>query len=152
VAIIPWACAHGEAEWVSFACEAMVPLAAADSNRVIVTGRGTILSFGPSPASPAGDSIACTKIVFFDPTKNDEIIITPSAHVALLGSGQRVIRGKSFATFSCDSKDHWTENSFQSLSWGPDDLDELIQVVFELASGSPAMRQQLANLMKRRLL
>src|SRR5215471_5559883 len=146
--IIPWACAHGDAEWAIIPCARTTMLGSADSNRVIITGGGSIESFGPSPRH-LDRGVPCTKVIFFDPSW--EIELVPSDHLALLGSGRRTIRGKGFATFSCDSRDHWTENSFQSLDWSQHDLEALIDVVQELCQGKPSLRRRVEALARKLL-
>lgn len=111
-------------------CRSTVALGEVDSNRVIVTGQGTIHSLGHSPTIE-GLGVPCTKTVYFEPT--GEINIEASSHLALLGSTGRRVGAKSFATFSCDGYHHWTENNFTSLDWSPGDLDELIDIMSKMA-------------------
>ena len=142
--IIPWSCSHGDAEWVTIPCSSMIELGAADSNRVIVTGEGVILSLGPPPICE-DQGVPCTKVIFFGPS--GAIVLVPSDHLALLGEGERVIRGRCFSTFSCDSHGHWTENGCQSLDWSPHDLEELIDVIYTLCAGRPDLRHRVRVLM-----
>lgn len=138
--IIPWRCAHGDAPWVFLLCQPTLELGAADSDRVIVTGEGTITSLGRSPAD-AERGVPCTKTIYFEPAGIIEIL--PGPTIALLGSGSRIIEGKSFAVFSCDGLDHWTENSFVDLAWSPHDLDELIDIVEVLAANNHWLKKRI---------
>ena len=144
MSIIPWECSHSDAEWVTIPCREITMIGSADSNRVIIAGSGFIRSLGMSPLSING-RVACTKVIFFEPI-NGYIVLVPSDRLALLGSGNRVIRKRCFATFSCDSHSHWTENSYQNLDWSPHDFEELIDIVYSLCAGRPDLRHRVQAL------
>jgi hypothetical protein len=126
--IIPWQCANGDASPVSLPCAATVALAppdnSVDTNRVVITGTGTITSFGPPPGPQITDPnappvpIGVTKKVTFEPAPS--ITLTHSAPtLVLLGNASRTITAKSIGVYCCDINGNWTEESFVDTSRAP---------------------------------
>lgn len=58
MSVVPWDCAAGDPAPVTLPCAATVALApdddSVDTNKVIITGNGTISSFGPAAEAPVG--------------------------------------------------------------------------------------------------
>ena len=132
---VPWACAAGDAPPVTLSCAATVAIAppddSVDTNNVVITGTGTIYSFGPSPLAiigfqvdSNGDAIedangdpipikqpqGCTKHIIFEPISDVQpIILAGSASMILLGGASRTIAKKTHGTYSCDLLGNWTE-------------------------------------------
>jgi len=132
---VPWACAAGDAPPVTLPCAATVAIAppddSVDTNNVVITGTGTIYSFGPSPMAiigfqvdSNGDAIedsngdpipikqpqGCTKHIIFEPISDVQpIILAGSASMILLGGASRTIAKKTHGTYSCDLLGNWTE-------------------------------------------
>jgi hypothetical protein len=133
---VPWSCATGDAPPVTLPCAATVAIAPADdsvdTNKVIITGTGTINSLGPSPLGttdfqidadgnpvldingdpiPVQVPIGCTKQITFTPS-GGSIILTNSATLALLGNVSRTVTNKSIGIYACDASNNWSEQSF----------------------------------------
>ena len=107
----PWNCANGEPAPATLACSATVDIAPADdsvdTNAIVITGSGTIASFGDGPGSPI------RKRVTFKPANATTIVLknTPPALVTLTGA-DRQINQQSLGEYLCDADGHWTETSF----------------------------------------
>ena len=147
MSIVPWDCALGDAPAVSLPCAPTVALAppdgSVDTNIVIITGSGTITSFGPSPLArpypfilldalgnpildadnepiPLPESVptGCTKRVVFQPGSSP-IVLTNGAALALLGAANRTIPNVSIGTYVCDTAGYWLETSFADTTLTP---------------------------------
>jgi collagen type I/II/III/V/XI/XXIV/XXVII alpha len=123
--IVPWQCAQGDSPSVVLPCASEVDLAplddSVDTNKVVITGSGTITSFGNCPRDLSGDAdlnenfgnpVAVTKKVVFEPTASMHIILTNGTNLLLLGNVNRTIATKSIGVYSCDVNGVWTEESF----------------------------------------
>jgi len=82
-----------------------------DSNKIIITGTGTINSFG------AGTQ-RVTKDVTFQPV-GGAITLTNSATLALLGNSNRVITGQAFGRYACDGLGNWQEIGWAATAATP---------------------------------
>ena len=130
---VPWDCAQGDAPAVFLPCAATVALAppddSVDTNIVIVTGSGTITSFGPSPQAQQGldengvllptVAVGCTKVVVFEPSSSSTIVLTNGAQLALLGAVNRTISNRSIGTYTVDNDNNWIEQSFADTTLTP---------------------------------
>jgi hypothetical protein len=109
--ILPWACAHGEPPAVTLVCAATVALAppddSVDTNAVVITGFGSITSFGNGPAG-----VPIEKRVTFRPDATKTITLTHSAALVLLPGVNRVINATAIGTYLFDGISKWTETSF----------------------------------------
>jgi hypothetical protein len=130
VGIIAWQSAFGDAPTVTLPCAATVALAppddSVDSNKIVVTGTGTITSFGPAPGfqyigfdqdiqSDVFVEIGVTKQVMFEPS-GGSIILTNGPALKLLGGLSRTIINKSIGVYACDLAGNWLEESFQDTT------------------------------------
>jgi hypothetical protein len=111
VPIIPWRCAHGDTPVVTLDCAEEIGLASADTNSVLITGRGVIRSFGPSPATLNGAKVAVTVTVIFQPDKGEQIVLEGEQVITLSGK-PRTITGISFGIYSCYGHEDWVEQGF----------------------------------------
>jgi hypothetical protein len=104
VPIVPWKCALGDAPAATLNVAATVEIAppddSVDTNKIIITGTGTISSFGT-------DAPLVTKDVTFAPA-GGSITLVNSLQLALLG-GNRTMGGQSFSRFASDGLGHWQE-------------------------------------------
>jgi hypothetical protein len=125
--IAAWHVAHGEAQPVTLPVAATVELAPSDdsiaTNTVIISGNGTINSFGPAaldstPDDDFGTPICITKKVIFQPD-TAPIVLTSSPTLLLLGAATRSIATKCIGYYSCDSLGNWTEESFADTTQPP---------------------------------
>ena len=130
---VPWDCAQGDAPAVFLPCAATVALAppddSVDTNIVIVTGSGTITSFGPSPQAQQGldengvllptVAVGCTKVVVFEPSSGSSIVLTKGAQLALLGAANRTVSNRSIGTYTVDNDNNWIEQSFADTTLTP---------------------------------
>jgi hypothetical protein len=122
--IVAWQCAQGDAPSVTLPCAATVALAppdnSVDTNKIIISGSGTITSFGPPPGPQINDptappvAVGITKQVTFEPTSTSSpIVLTNSPPtLVLIGNASRTIVAKSIGTYCCDAVGNWTEESF----------------------------------------
>lgn len=104
--ILAWTCAHGDSPSVSIPCAATVAIApdddSVDTNRVIITGTGTISSFGPC-------STPITKQVYL----GANVTLVNSADLMLLSGANRTTSAPSVGTYSTDGGTGiWREESF----------------------------------------
>jgi len=135
--------------------DGVVMLGDVDTNRIVLAGSGIVGSFGLSPLSPIdNEPWPCTKSVLFQP--DDAITLKHSSRLFLLGAVDREIVRPCLGSYSCDSLDHWTENSFSSLDWGPGDLDELLSIIdhlfqhTSLLDNHPDLKSRLMRLRQKR--
>jgi collagen triple helix repeat protein len=129
---VPWQCAQGDAPTKALPCAATVAIAPADdsvdTNRVTITGTGTIYSFGPaaqtiidSEADENGDPVpiysswGVTKKVVFQPS-GGSITLAHSASLYLIGQASRSISTVCIGTYRCDANGIWVEESFQDTT------------------------------------
>ena len=128
MSIMPWQCAQGDAPSMILPCASTVALAppddSIDTNKIIITGNGTISSFGPPPGpqliDPSVDppeivSVGVTKQVTFQPSGGN-IILQNGAALTLLGNATRTVANKSIGVYACDTLGNWTEQSFQDTT------------------------------------
>ena len=112
--IVPWVCALGDAPPVTLPVAATVAIAppddSVDTNKIIISGNGTISSFGATAP-------LVTKDVTFNPT-GGTITLVNSAQLVLLGGSNRIISAQSFAKYASDGLGHWQEISFSSSTTG----------------------------------
>lgn len=119
-----WQSAQGDSPPANLACAATVTLNSVDTNNVVITGTGTISSFGPAGQAPIDGSLDAnenpiytmapwpvTKRVIFVPS-GGSITLQNGANLVLLGAATRVVPHKSFGIYSCDTTGVWTELSF----------------------------------------
>jgi hypothetical protein len=109
--IVPWECAHGDAPTVTLPCASTVAISplddSVDTNKVVITGTGSIYSFGPGPL--------VTKQVTFEPI-GGSIVLENSSSLVLLGFQNRTINNPGIGTYCCDGAGNWTEESFTDTS------------------------------------
>jgi hypothetical protein len=102
-----WNCARSEAAPVTLQCADVVAISPADdsvdSNIIIITGSGTITSFGDC-------SYYIEKRISFKPSGN--ITLVNSASLNLLGRKNRTFNDWSYGTYQCDSQNNWHEIYF----------------------------------------
>jgi hypothetical protein len=122
--IVPWQCASGDVAPTVLPCAATVALAppddSVDTNKIVITGSGTITSFGPPPGPQIIDDInppvqiGVTKQVTFEPASpTSPIVLTHSVpSLVLLGGASKTIANKSKGVYCCDVNGNWTEESF----------------------------------------
>jgi hypothetical protein len=113
-------CAIGDSPAVTLAAAATVNLAppddSVDTNRVIITGSGTISSFGVAcqgVLNEAGQPATVTKRVTFVPNAGQTITLhhNPPA-LSLYSLADRPMTGRCFATYQSDANGNWQETSF----------------------------------------
>ena len=108
--IVPWQCALGDAPPVTRPVAATVEIAppddSVDTNKIVITGTGSISSFG-------ADAPKATKDITFDPL-GGSITLINSAQLVVLGAISRTIDSKSFGRYSSDGAGNWEEISFFS--------------------------------------
>jgi hypothetical protein len=90
-----------------------------DTNKIIITGNGTISSFGPPPGpqliDPSVDppevvNVGITKQVTFEPSGGN-IVLQNGTNLILLGAANRTISNKTIGYYCCDPTGIWTELS-----------------------------------------
>jgi hypothetical protein len=112
--IVPWQCALGDAPPATLAVAATVAIAppddSVDTNKIVITGTGSISSFGTTAP-------LVTKDITFVPS-GGAITLVNSAQLVLLGGANRNITTQCFSRFACDGAGHWQEISFASSSGG----------------------------------
>ncbi|WP_028164112.1 hypothetical protein [Bradyrhizobium elkanii] len=117
--ILQWRCAHGEAPAVTLPCAATVAIAphddSVDSNVVLITGKGTIESFGDGPH--------IIKRVLFEPG----ITLKHSAQLQLLSCTDREISTAAVGWYACDGAGHWHEVHFSAT--GAAELTRRLEVI-----------------------
>jgi hypothetical protein len=109
--IVPWQCALGDAPAATFPAATTVEIAppddSIDTNKIVITGTGTISSFGASAP-------LVTKDVTFVPS-GGPITLVNSAQLTLLG-GTRTIGAKSFGRYASDGAGHWQEIAYFAVA------------------------------------
>src|SRR5215831_456305 len=139
----PFTCALGDSPAVSLPCAATVNISpgddSVDTNRVIITGSGTINSFGTCQGGAQGfDGEPCTvtKRIEFLPDAGQTITLHHnSPTLCLLGQADRVISGKSFGEYQVDStQTYWQEISFSQDNKSPVAGGGLIDAIYYTAS------------------
>jgi hypothetical protein len=129
--VAPFVIAFGDAPSKTLPAAATVAIAPADdsvdTNRIIITGSGTINSFGiayggqtraqylndPDDVAATDDVITVTKRVEFRPDAGQVITLHHDPlNVSLLGGADRVIKTKSFGEYQSDTTGYWCEISF----------------------------------------
>jgi hypothetical protein len=122
--IVPWQCAFGDVAPKVLPCAATVALAppdnSVDTNKIVITGSGTITSFGPPPGPQIIDDISppvpigVTKQVTFEPASpTSPIVLTHRVPtLVLLGNASRTIGYRAIGVYCCDVNGNWTEESF----------------------------------------
>lgn len=120
--VLSWTCAHGEAPPVELAVASTVAISppddSVDTNSIIITGEGTINSFGVC-------LYPIVKRVCFIPVApalqpgeprvpSPQIVLVNSAALNLLGKNNRTITAQSYAEYSCGGDDIWTETYFSA--------------------------------------
>jgi hypothetical protein len=103
--ILSWTCAHGDAPAVTIPCAATVAIApddnSVDTNQVIVSGTGTITSFGSC-------STPITKRVYY----GAGVTLINSASLVLLAGANRTTSAPSIGTYSTAGDGVWREELF----------------------------------------
>lgn len=130
MSFMPLRCAVGHGPDLTIPAAATVALApndnSVDSNRIIITGSGTINSFGvvgqeitETPEDSVGQ-ILITKQVFFQPDTGKTITLhhNPPA-LTLMGGLDRTIASNSIGTYSSDPNGNWIEEGFTNQSSPP---------------------------------
>jgi hypothetical protein len=94
-----------------------------DTNRVIITGSGTISSFGQANGGQPddrGNILIITKRIDFKPASGQTITLTHNAPALnLLGKANRVISAESFGTYQSDTSGNWQEIAFSQSDTTP---------------------------------
>lgn len=112
--IVPWQCALGDAPAVTLPVAATVAIAppdnSVDTNKVTISGTGTISSFGAAPL--------VTKDVTFLPV-GGTIVLTNSLALQLLGATSRTITGQCFGRYASDGTGNWVEIGFAATASSP---------------------------------
>jgi hypothetical protein len=118
MSIVPFNCAIGDAPSKILPCASTVALAppddSVDTNKIIITGHGTITSFGPPPANTG-----VTKQVTFEPSGGSIVLTHSAPSLVLLGAATRTIGTVCIGVYSCDTSGHWTEESFADTTQAP---------------------------------
>ena len=124
LAPIPWACSIGDSPPVTLNVASTVSLAIQSSNRVIISGTGTIASFGLSGVNPiTGAKLSMTFRVTFQPTGGN-IVLTTSANLQVLGPSNRTITHTSAGVWVCNQSDVWSEHSYVDTTTGLLNVEE----------------------------
>jgi len=141
-------CAMGDSPAISLPAAATVNLSPADgsgdANRIIITGSGTINSFGDCYNSDtgtrlgdSGEIVTVTKHVTFLPDAGQTITLHQNSPLlCLLGQADRVISGKSFGVYQADTSTptYWQETQFAQDNRSPVVGGGLIDAIYYAAS------------------
>jgi hypothetical protein len=96
---------------------------AVDTNRVVITGSGTISSFGIANGGQPDDKgniVVITKRVEFLPDAGKSIVLHHDPlNISLLGAADRTITAKSFGTYQSDTTGYWCETQFSQSTQAP---------------------------------
>jgi len=125
----PFTCALGDSPAVSLPCAATVNISpgddSVDTNRVIITGSGTINSFGTCQGGAVGfenEKTSVTKYVTFLPDAGQIITLhhDPTA-ICLLGKADRAMSAKCFGIYQSDPvyQNYWQEIGFSQDNVSP---------------------------------
>jgi hypothetical protein len=153
MAIAPYIVALGDAPSVSLPAAATVAIAppddSVDTNRVIITGSGTINSFGiacgaltraqylndPGDVAATNDVMTVTKRVEFNPDAGQTITLHHDPlSISLLGGVDRTIGTHSFGEYQSDSSGYWCETQFSQGDIKPTQDGTLISFITYVAS------------------
>jgi hypothetical protein len=136
----PFTCALGDSPAVSIPAAATTNISpgddSVDTNRIIITGSGTINSFGIACGGNlgfTGERCTVTKRVQFAPTGTITLHHN-SPTLNLLGAADRVITVTSFGEYQSDVNGNWQEISFSEITKSPTMGGGLIDVIYYLAS------------------
>ena len=135
--ILAWTCAHGDSPSVSIPCAATVAIApdddSVDTNQIIVSGTGTISSFGPC-------STPITKRVAFSPG----VTLKHGPNMVLLtGNADRVLSLPGVGTYmTAGGTGIWTEINFAFTGY----IDPLGDQVATLEQQVAALQSEVATL------
>jgi len=104
--VVPWNCALGDSEPAPFAVAATVDLSTVDTNNIVITGVGSISSFGDVTQ-------LITKRIKFVPPSGGSTTITlvNSSVLNLLGKHDRTIAETGWGLYICDGT-RWIEFYF----------------------------------------
>jgi hypothetical protein len=111
---MPFSCAVGDSPTVTLQVAATVALAppddSVDTNHVLISGTGTISSFGVGAVG-----VPITKEVHFKPSGGN-ITVVNGAALVLIGGVNRTVAHDSVGTYHWDGVGKWSERSFQDTT------------------------------------
>jgi hypothetical protein len=125
--IVPFECALGDGPAVSLPAATIVAISpgddTVDANRVIITGSGTINSFGVAcqgQLDSEGRPLTVSKRVQFTPDAGQTITLHHNPPgLVLLGGIDRAIAAKAFGEYQSDASGNWTEISYSQSTVAP---------------------------------
>jgi len=124
--IAPFHCAMGDSPEVALPCAATVNISpgddSVDTNRVRITGTGTISSFGVAcdgVQGELGEPATVTKRIAFVPTAPGITLQHNPPGLSLLGAVNRTITANAFGTYQSDVNGNWTETDYTQAAVSP---------------------------------
>jgi hypothetical protein len=124
--LAPFHCAIGDAPEVGLPVAATVDISpiddSVDTNRVRITGAGTIQSFGfacGGSQGEIGEQATITKRITFVPTGAGIVLHNNPPTLVLLGGVDRTIKAQAHGEYQSDASGNWTEIQFSQSDLPP---------------------------------